>query len=57
MEAKERREAEENFWDARREANIRREEQRWEAMEAAEDHQAQIEVSLPFPIAPPMRGL
>jgi len=43
MEAKERREAEENFWDARREASVRREEGRWESMEAAEDHQAQIE--------------
>ena len=43
MAQKERREAEENFWDARRDANVRREEARWSAMEAAEEHQAQIE--------------
>merc|ERR1712023_23324 len=43
MEQKKRREAEEHFWDARREANVRREEQRWEQMEAAEKHQAQID--------------
>jgi len=43
MGQKDRREAEENFWDARRDANVRREERRWGEMEAAEEHQAQIE--------------
>ena len=43
MAQKQRREAEENFWDARRDANVRREEMRWNAMEAAEERQAQIE--------------
>merc|ERR1712196_85726 len=36
MEQKKRREEEEHFWDARRDANVRREEERWGKMEAAE---------------------
>merc|ERR1712093_144892 len=40
-----RREDEERFWDARRDANVRREEQRWEKMESQEAHQMAIDES------------
>merc|ERR1711959_402547 len=36
MDQKARREVEEQFWDARREANVRREETRWDKMETEE---------------------
>merc|ERR1712216_55919 len=42
----ERRQAEEKFWDARREANVHREEKRWEQMEQAEEHQMAIDESM-----------
>merc|ERR1711939_1201226 len=43
MDQKGRREAEEHFWDARREANVRREESRWDKMEGEEKRQMQID--------------
>merc|ERR1711988_1861422 len=43
MAQKQRREEEERFWDARRDANVRREETRWQQMEHAEQHQAAID--------------
>merc|ERR1711959_220888 len=42
----ERRQAEEKFWDARREASVHREEQRWEQMEQAEEHQMSIDENM-----------
>merc|ERR1711871_869080 len=43
MAQRQRREGEERFWDARRDANVRREETRWQQMEHAEQHQAAID--------------
>merc|ERR1711959_30062 len=43
MAQKQRREEEERFWDARRDASVRREETRWQQMEQVEQHQAQID--------------
>merc|ERR1711912_53285 len=43
MEQQDRRKKEEHFWDARRESNVRREENRWEKMETQEKHQMAID--------------
>merc|ERR1711988_116846 len=40
-----RRRTEENFWDARRDANVHREEKRWEKMEQQEQHQMAIDAN------------
>merc|ERR1711959_770974 len=45
VEQQARRQAEERFWDARRDANVNREERRWEKMEDQERHQMAIDAN------------